>query len=92
MKFLGWFEDDENVFLAMEYFDLGTLNIYMTDDLKEQDAQSIALQLLEGLKIMHEEGFTHRDLKPEARVSIFDHVLMVVDVAADFLCFPPQRC
>lgn len=68
MEFLGWFEDDDNVFLAMEYFELGTLDVYMTETLLERDAQSIALQLLEGLKIMHEEGFTHRDLKPEVRM------------------------
>ncbi|CZT08625.1 uncharacterized protein RCO7_11526 [Rhynchosporium graminicola] len=65
VEFFGWFEDDDNVFLAMEYFELGTLDIHMTETLLEQDARSIALQLLEGLKIMHEEGFTHRDLKPE---------------------------
>ncbi|XMA14342.1 hypothetical protein WAI453_007133 [Rhynchosporium graminicola] len=65
VEFFGWFEDDDNMFLAMEYFELGTLNIHMTETLLEQDARSIALQLLEGLKIMHKEGFTHRDLKPE---------------------------
>lgn len=49
----------------MEYFPSGTLDLYMTTDLREVDAQSISLQLLEGLKIIHEEGFTHRDLKPQ---------------------------
>ena len=49
----------------MEYFQHGTLDRYITPALGERDAQTIALQMLEGLKIMHEEQFTHRDLKPQ---------------------------
>jgi hypothetical protein len=49
----------------MEYFPHGTLDIFLTPALVERDAQTIALQLLEGLRIMHEEQFTHRDLKPQ---------------------------
>ncbi|KAK0122839.1 hypothetical protein ONS96_009869 [Cadophora gregata f. sp. sojae] len=65
VEFLGWFEDDNRIYLAMENLPLGTLKTFINDDLKECDAQVISVQLLEGLKIMHEEGFTHRDLKPE---------------------------
>lgn len=65
VEFLGWFEDGDNIFLAMEYFPLGTLDKFIDEDLKEEDARVIAAQLLEGLKIMHGEGFTHRDLKPQ---------------------------
>lgn len=65
MKFLGWFEDDDHIFIAMEYFKHGTLDMFINPALVEQDVQTIALQLLEGLKIMHEEQFTHRDLKPQ---------------------------
>jgi len=65
VEFLGWFEDDDSVFLAMEYFPLGTLDRFMSHEIKERDAKVIASQLLEGLTIMHEEGFAHRDLKPQ---------------------------
>ena len=67
MEFLGWFEDDDSVFLAMEYLPLGTLDKFMPDEIKERDAKVISSQLLEGLTIMHEEVFTHRDLKPQVR-------------------------
>jgi len=49
----------------MEYFQHGTLDRFITQELGERDAQTISLQLLEGLRIMHEEQFTHRDLKPQ---------------------------
>src|ERR1700753_1655274 len=49
----------------MEYFQHGTLDLYIQDKLTETDARIIAQQLLEGLRIMHEEHFTHRDLKPQ---------------------------
>ena len=67
MEFLGWFEDDDYVYLAMEYFPLGTLDKFISDEVKERDAKLISSQLLEGLTIMHEEGFAHRDLKPQVR-------------------------
>jgi len=49
----------------MEYFQHGTLDMYIKNTLSEDDARIISLQLLEGLKIMHEEQFAHRDLKPQ---------------------------
>lgn len=69
VNFLGWFEDEDNVYIAMEYFQHGTLDEFITQKLSEKDAQIIALQLLEGLKIMHDEHFTHRDLKPQVSSS-----------------------
>jgi serine/threonine protein kinase len=65
VNFLGWFEDDDSVYIAMEYFQHGTLDEFIKQTLSEKDARIISLQLLEGLKIMHDEHFTHRDLKPQ---------------------------
>jgi len=48
----------------MEYFPRGTLDRFIKD-MEEDDAKLIAGQILEGLKIMHAKGFTHRDLKPQ---------------------------
>jgi serine/threonine protein kinase len=75
VEFFGRFEDKENVFLAMEYFPLGTLDKFIDDKLHEDDTRKISLQLLEGLHIMHEEGFTHRDLKPQVSIcsALFAH-------------------
>ncbi|KAH0551389.1 hypothetical protein GP486_007396 [Trichoglossum hirsutum] len=48
----------------MEYFPLGDLQPYLSSPLPEKDVQQIAYQLLEGLSFMHDNGFVHRDLKP----------------------------
>jgi serine/threonine protein kinase len=63
------------MFLAMEYMPLGDLeqNILKIENslthtgppLSEEEVQEISRQILEGLKIMHAEGFAHRDLKPQ---------------------------
>ena len=69
VEFFGWFENDESIFLAMEYFPEGTLDGFIKSGIGEDNVRAIASQLLEGLKIMHTEGFTHRDLKPQVRIS-----------------------
>jgi len=75
--FLGWFQDPESVYLAMEYVPLGDLedNIATVGgQIGEAQVRQIAVQILEGLKIMHSERFVHRDLKPKVRpIPIFEH-------------------
>ena len=65
MELHGWFDDDARVFFAMEYFKHGDLQDFMNSPLPELDVGTITRQLLEGLKVMHRHGFTHRDLKPQ---------------------------
>ena len=50
----------------MEYMDLGDLHDYLLDRpaLPESQVQDISYQILEGLQMMHENEFIHRDLKP----------------------------
>ncbi|KAK2611432.1 hypothetical protein N8I77_004771 [Diaporthe amygdali] len=66
VKLLGWYEDPKRLFIAMEYFDLGDLQKYMSsnDPMPEGDAQEVVYQILHGLYFMHREGFAHRDVKP----------------------------
>lgn len=63
------------MFLAMEYMSLGDLeqNLQEIENspthegpaLSEEETQVVTRQILEGLNIMHTEGFAHRDLKPQ---------------------------
>lgn len=64
VKFLGWCEQPSNLFLYMEYFELGDLEGHITGSITEDDIKDISTNLLNGLRIMHREGFAHRDLKP----------------------------
>jgi len=54
-----------NIFVAMEYLPYGALSKYTTSALLEISIKEIAEDTLQGLKVMHKEGFTHRDIKPE---------------------------
>src|SRR6266498_1973428 len=64
VQLTGWYENNEHLFLSMEYFPLRDLATSLNTPLAEQHAKEVAKQLLEGLIIMHELGFTHRDMKP----------------------------
>jgi serine/threonine protein kinase len=55
----------------MEYFELGDLKQCLDgidSPLPENQVREIIFQLLEGLSYMHENGFAHRDLKPQVRI------------------------
>jgi hypothetical protein len=51
----------------MEYFQYSDLHKFIENSspCTESGAKRITMQLLEGLDVMHEMGFTHRDLKPQ---------------------------
>ncbi|KAA6413402.1 MAG: CAMK kinase [Lasallia pustulata] len=65
VKFFGYFENADAVFLAMEYFSYGDLAQYLESPLSEPEIKQITRDVVEGLRIMHAEGFAHRDLKPK---------------------------
>lgn len=68
VDFMGWYEDSDHVYLAMEYIPLGDLEQNTQAQggiVPENGIREIVVQILEGLKIMHLENFVHRDLKPK---------------------------
>ncbi len=70
MEFFGWFNSGFDIYLVMEYIELGDLekNVQLySGKLPEVEAQSIAEQILSGLEIMHTASFAHRDLKPQVK-------------------------
>ena len=64
MEFLGWFEKPDTLYIAMEYLKEGDLSKHIGRALPLQTVQNISKQILEGLEVMHQQGITHRDLKP----------------------------
>ncbi|GFG06019.1 calcium/calmodulin-dependent protein kinase type 1 [Aspergillus lentulus] len=60
----AWYEGELCIFIALEYMALGDLQGYLGKAIPETEARTITVQLLEGLRLMHDEGFAHRDLKP----------------------------
>jgi len=69
MEFLGWFEEPETLYIAMEYLKEGDLTKLIGTQLPQETVQNISKQILEGLKVMHQQGIAHRDLKPAVWVS-----------------------
>ncbi|KAG0123956.1 kinase-like domain-containing protein [Tuber indicum] len=65
VEFLGWFEDSDRLYIAMEYFERGDLRRRLNKPLPEDVVQRITEQVLNGLQVMHENGIAHRDLKPD---------------------------
>lgn len=65
MEYHGWYENDDSVFIAMEYIKHGDLGSHLTKPLPNEEAREIVFQVAEGLDHMHKNGFVHRDLKPE---------------------------
>ncbi|KAG2418965.1 hypothetical protein HFD88_002068 [Aspergillus terreus] len=65
VKSFGWFQSPEHLFISMEYLELGDLHHYLQDKapLPEPDVRDISYQILDGLCLMHGNGFAHRDLK-----------------------------
>jgi len=64
VKFLGWFEEPETLYIAMEYLPEGDLTKHLGSPPQQETVQAISKQILEGLKVMHKKGIAHRDLKP----------------------------
>jgi serine/threonine protein kinase len=64
VKSFGWFENQDCIFIAMEYCRHGDLQHYLSREssLPQSLVQQIVHQMIEGLDQMHQNGFAHRDM------------------------------
>lgn len=64
---MGWFEDNEFIFIAMEYAEFGDLRHYIKNfgPKAKEEATEISRQLLQGVAILHKKKICHRDLNPQ---------------------------
>jgi calcium/calmodulin-dependent protein kinase I len=76
VEFQGWYENDESVFIAMEFIENRDLDSKLTEPLPEEEARTITLQLVEGLMFLHENNFVHRDFKPKVSGSYYPDSLI----------------
>ena len=67
IEFFCWYEDEDNVYLSMEYVACGDLVNHIGDGIDEQSAKEIGYQVLDGIKVMHHLDIIHRDIKPDVR-------------------------
>lgn len=66
LKLYGFFHDEENVYLILEYMEEGTLysQLKKQKTLNQAQASKKLRDVLEGVKYMHEMMVAHRDIKP----------------------------
>ncbi|RPA89656.1 kinase-like protein [Choiromyces venosus 120613-1] len=65
VEFLGWFENRDRLFIAMEHFEQGDLRKHLDKPLGQVVVQIITKQVLNGLQVMHANNIAHRDIKPD---------------------------
>jgi CheY-like chemotaxis protein/tRNA A-37 threonylcarbamoyl transferase component Bud32 len=71
--------NDEHLYIAMEYFQNGSLNEHLQGALPEAKAFEYAIQIAKGLEAAHRAGIVHRDLKPENIMVRKDGTLALTD-------------
>lgn len=74
VAFLGWFETERELFLAMEFCRYGNLDECIKSIEDEREVREIMGNVLGGLGILHSKGFIHGDLKPQVRTSSLELV------------------
>ena len=86
------FKDNGRLYIAMEYIDGGDLAKFIADRktrlLSEEQVLNIFVQIIVGLKYIHDRKIVHRDLKPQ---NIFLTRVGVVKIG-DFGVARPMEC
>ena len=70
---------DDHAFIAMEYFPLGDLRGRIKQGIEPARAVTYLRQMAEALKVLHDAGVLHRDLKPGNVMLREDETLALID-------------
>lgn len=83
----GLWATERSLCIAMEYLELGNLEKFFTSPMKEDDVIDITIQLSDGLSLMHECGFAHRELKPDVGIQRIQylHIMILADLLNNIL-------
>ncbi|CAG9948125.1 unnamed protein product [Clonostachys rosea f. rosea IK726] len=77
----GWFENQESVFISMEYLELGDLSRYLSAPFPVDQTHQIISQLLQALEFLHSHMLTHQDLSPSNILIAAQHPEWIVKIA-----------
>ena len=74
-------EDDDNIYLVMEFCEKGELFNHIVEEqkLEEIEAAYYYYQLINGLECIHHNEVVHRDLKPENLLLSKGYILKIID-------------
>jgi serine/threonine protein kinase len=80
-QMFGCFEQDGYLYLAQEFIDGKNLTTYLKEEgiFDEAQIRELLNQLLPVLKILHEEGIIHRDIKPDNIMRSIDGEYVLID-------------
>ncbi|GMG51324.1 unnamed protein product [Ambrosiozyma monospora] len=81
LRLYNWFEDDQNVYLILEYANDGELYQLLKKERRFGDvrASCYIAQVAKGLLYLHSKNIIHRDLKPENILLHFDNQIKLSD-------------
>lgn len=78
VEYFGWYDSDDTVFIAMEHIEHGDLDSHFKQPLAEAEAREITAQILEGLEILHENQFAHRDPQTRSKNNLYGSTMSIV--------------
>ena len=80
MQFIASFEDEDNIYLLLEYCSVGELYHYIkNENLSFIDLKRIAFQIIKALTYLHEEKLVHRDLKLSNILINHEYIIVIIN-------------